>query len=283
MGMTSSGIRDDRVLPVTRGLAAVIVPILTVAFVMLWVFPAETGRFFSWPVKPSMSAMMLGATYLGGAWFFGRVVMARSWHTVTLGFLPVTAFAAILGVATVLHWPAFTAGHPSFFLWTVLYVTLPFVLPIVWWRNAAHDPGWAAEDREPVGDVLRLVVGGLGMVLLTTALILVIAPDALIPTWPWTLTPLTARVLGAMFALSGVVGLEIALDRRPGAARAIVQAQAIAVVGILVGLARAGDEVDWSTGTGSLFVAGMVGVLLANGLAAYGVPGRRRRTGATLL
>ena len=49
----------------------------------------------------------------------------------------------------------------------------------------------------------------------------------MIAVWPWTLTPLTARVAGAMFALPGLVGLGIALDRRWSAARIILQAQAI--------------------------------------------------------
>ena len=265
--------RDDRVLPASRVLAFVIVPILTVAWVMLWIFPERSGELFAWPVKPSATAMMLGATYLGGAWFFGRVVVARVWHTVTLGFLPVTAFAGVLGLSTVLHWDRFTADHPSFILWVTLYFTLPFIIPIVWWRNARHDPGPVAGVPLVDGPV-RWAVGGLGLVLTAASVLLVVAPDVFIPTWPWALTPLTARVLGAMFGLSGIVGLGIAIDRRPVAARAIVQAQAIAIAGILVGLVRAQAEIDWQTPAAWLFCGGMLVVLAANATAAYGV-GRR--------
>ena len=76
----------DRVLTASRVLAAIIVPVLVAAFIMLYLFPNDTGRLFAWPIKPTMSAMMLGATYLGGAYFFTRVVFARQWHTVRLGF-----------------------------------------------------------------------------------------------------------------------------------------------------------------------------------------------------
>jgi hypothetical protein len=277
MTRPTPGDRDNRVLPATRVLAFVIVPILTVAWVMLWIFPNRSADFFSWPVKPSMSAMMLGATYLGGAWFFGVVVVSRAWHAVTLGFLPVSAFAGILGVATVLHWGAFTAGHPSFILWAILYFSLPFVIPVVWWRNARHDPGSGVQPGAVVGDPVRWIVGGLGSVLAVVSAVLVVAPDLLIPTWPWTLTPLTARVLGAMFALSGIVGIEIAIDRRPAAARAIVQAQAIAIAGILAALVRASGDVAWDRPTAWLFAGGMLVVLAANVLAAYG---RRRGPGS---
>jgi hypothetical protein len=102
------------------------------------------------------------------------------------------------------------------------------------------------------------------------SLVLVVAPDILIPAWPWTLTQLTARVLGAMFVLSGIVGVGIAVDGRPSAARAIVEAQAIAIIGILIALARAAGDVAWSSPAAWLFVVGMVAVLGANAMAAYG-------------
>jgi hypothetical protein len=263
-------IRDDSVLPLTRALAIVIVPILSVAWVMLWLFPERSGELFSWPVRPTATAMMLGATYLGGAWFFGRVAVARAWHTVTLGFLPVTAFAGTLGLATVLHWGKFTAGHPSFILWAVLYFTLPFVIPVVWWWNARRDPGPGADALPRVSGPIRAIVGGLGITLAVVAVVLVAVPDLLMAAWPWELTELTARVVGAMFALSGLVGIGIAIDRRPSAARVIVQAQAIAVAGILLGLVRASDEVAWGDPMAWFFVGGMLVVVISNAGAAYG-------------
>ena len=39
-------------------------------------------------------------------------------------------------------------------------------------------------------------------------------PQAMIAVRPWTPTPLTARVVGVVFTLPGLVGLGIALDKR---------------------------------------------------------------------
>lgn len=50
----------DRVLPVTKILAALIVPILCAAFIMLYLFPNQSGMLFAWPIKPQASAMRLG-------------------------------------------------------------------------------------------------------------------------------------------------------------------------------------------------------------------------------
>lgn len=110
MGVPAVESRNDRVFPFTRVLAVLIVPILVVAFGMLYLLPARTGELFAWPIGPQMTAMMLGAAYLGGAYFFTRVALATGWHTVALGFIPVSAFAGYLGIATLgrLHsWPYF--------------------------------------------------------------------------------------------------------------------------------------------------------------------------------
>ena len=51
------------------------------------------------------------------------------------------------------------------------------------------------------------------------------------------LTPLTARVVGAMFALPGVVGLGIALEPRWSAARILLEAHACSIAMILIAAA----------------------------------------------
>jgi hypothetical protein len=74
--------RDDRLLPLTRGVSLVIIPFLVVAFAVLYPFPHDTGRLFAWPVKPTIMPMILASVYLGGAYFFARAATARQWHTV---------------------------------------------------------------------------------------------------------------------------------------------------------------------------------------------------------
>lgn len=126
---------DDRLLAPTRWLAALIIPFLVVAFVILYFWPQDAGRLFAWPIAPSMTAMMLASAYLGGIWYFAGVWRARRWHHVHLGMLPVTAFSAMLGVATVLHWDRFTPGHISFITWTALYGIAPFLVMGAWLAN----------------------------------------------------------------------------------------------------------------------------------------------------
>jgi hypothetical protein len=85
--------RDDHVCVPTRVLALVIIPFLLGAFVILYGFPSHTARLFAWPIKPTMTAMMLGSAYFGGAYFFVRVLAERHWSVIKNGFLPVVLFA----------------------------------------------------------------------------------------------------------------------------------------------------------------------------------------------
>jgi hypothetical protein len=261
-------IRDDRVLPVTRILAALIVPVLVAAFLILYLAPSHTGDRFAWPVRPPMTAMMLGATYLGGAYFFTRVVFAGRWHLVGRGFLPVTAFASILGLSTILHWDRFSHGRLPFQLWAILYFTLPFVLPAVWARNRATDPGISMPGGDLLPQGVRMAFVALGVMLSGAALLLFLLPALMIPTWAWPLTPLTARIMSAMFALPGLVSLGLAVDRRRSSSRILMEAQAVAIVLILIAAVRARGEVNWLQPAGLVFLGGLAAVLLIGAGAA---------------
>ena len=70
--MTTRRASDDRVLLTTRVVSAAIIPFLVLAFVVLFLWPSDTKRLFAWQIKPTMSPMVLGSVYLGGAYFFGK-------------------------------------------------------------------------------------------------------------------------------------------------------------------------------------------------------------------
>jgi hypothetical protein len=168
--------------------------------------------------------MVLGATYLGGAYFFTRVLISNDWRSIRLGFLPVSIFAAILGIATILHWERFNHGHISFILWAFLYFTLPFVIFAYWFLNQRSNSLGMGQNEPKIPLWVRAGIGILGSVLVVSSLILLIVPEAMIPAWPWTLTPLTARVMAAMSALAGMVGIGVAVDRSWEPARIPLQA-----------------------------------------------------------
>ncbi|MBV9823789.1 MAG: hypothetical protein JO144_16285 [Actinobacteria bacterium] len=267
----------DRVLVPTRILAAVIIPFLVLAYAVLYPWPGDTRRLFAWQIRPGMSAMVLGSVYLGGAYFFTRVVRARQWHTVAGGFLPVGTFASLMGLTTILHWDRFLHGNLAFWLWVALYFSTPFLVFAAFARNRReYRPGTPGELLlPPVAAGVIAVAGGLSV--LTSAL-LYLFPHRAIDLWPWQLTPLTARMLAAIFAL-GLAGLGAVRERRWSAARILVEVAVVMLVLILLAGLRARREFDAGNVLTWLFAAGFVSAAVATVLLYLRMEARARAIG----
>jgi hypothetical protein len=231
---------SDRVLIATRVVAVVIIPFLVVAAFLLFVFPERTGELFAWAIAPPLSAYMLGSAYVGGIWFFVGVAVTKRWHRVAPGFPAVVVFAGALLVATLLHLDRFSQNL-SFYTWVVLYATTPFAVAVLWWLQRRSDEG-AAETRDarvPLG--VRAVMLVVGAASLVTGAIMFLSPTLVIPIWAWDLTPLTARVLGAVLSLPGVVAAGFLRDDRWSSFRILFQAQLISLVAIVCSLIAGRD------------------------------------------
>jgi hypothetical protein len=254
---------DNQILLETRWIAALVIPFLVVAFVILFIFPYQTEMLFAWKIQPSMSAMMLGSAYAGGIYFFAGVLRSKQWHQVKVGFLPVIAFASLLGIATILHWDKFNHSHVSFFAWTGLYFTTPFIVSFVWLRNRHQDTGNLDDTDTIIPYMARLIMGLFGTVTLIISLFLFTQPSTMISLWFWKLTPLTARVMGAMFALPGLVGLGIAFDKRWSAATLILQSQGFSILLILIASILSSQDYNWTTWGSWVFVGGLCLMLIS--------------------
>jgi len=269
--------RDDRILPETRLLAAIIVPFLLVAWGVLYLFPTQTKELFAWTISPTMTPLMLGAAYVGGAYFFTRVATAPRWHWITLGFLPVASFASLMGLATALHWDRFNHASFAFWTWVVLYFTTPFLVPAAWWRNRKTDPGTPEAGDALVPAWVRSIIGAMGVVTVFIGLLFFLLPDFMIGAWPWKLTLLTARVMGTMFALAGVGAICIALDARWSAVRIAFQSQMIALVLVVLAIVFSWGDFRQANPLTWVFVAGMLFLLVASPLFYLWMETHRQR------
>jgi hypothetical protein len=210
--------------------------------------------------------MVLASAYLGGAYFFTRAALAHAWHTIKAGFAPVCLFATLMGVATIVHWDRFAHGSVAFWLWSALYFTTPFLVLGTWLRNRPHDrPADAAELQ--LQSIATWLIAAVGIAALATGVFLFAAPTAAISIWPWPLTPLTARVLGAVFCL-GLAGVGAPLDRRWSTARLPLQVAGMMLVLIVIAGIREYRSLDAANPLTWLLAAGFL-TLLAGGSAFY--------------
>lgn len=267
---------DDRVLPATRALSVGIIPFLVVAFVVLYGFPGDTDDLFAWTIAPTLTSMVLGGVYLGGAYFFVRAARSHQWHSVKAGFVSVAAFASMMGITTIIHWDRFNHGHVAFWLWAGLYFTTPFLVLGVWAANRRTEAGPTADDVL-VPPAARYFIGAAGLMAVGVGLFLFVAPSRMADMWPWALTPLTARALGAIFML-GLAGIGVFVDRRWSAARLMVQVAALMMVLILGGAARAHRQLDGSNAMTWLLLAGFAATLVGAVALSVRMEGRPRAT-----
>lgn len=266
--------QDDRIFPMTKIIAAIVIPFLWAAFFMLWLFPDQTGELFAWAIKPHMTSLYLGAGYLGGSWFFINAILGRRWHRIQGGFLPITSFTWAMLIATFLHWERFSHGKLGFNLWLILYIVTPFLVPALWLYNRRTD------DRQPeASDVIlstpliwlsRLV----GVAVLLFAVVSFIFPTLIISVWPWTLTPLTGRVLAGWLSLVGVGGLAMSFDNRWSTWRMPLESNWIWYVLVLV--AAWLNPTDFKPGALIVFSI-ILGAILIGVLVFYLIMERQRR------
>lgn len=249
--------RDDRILLETRIVAGLVILVLLLAFVALYIYPEFTDIDFAWTITPVTTPMLMGAGYLAGAYFFVRVLTGRKWHSVSAGFLPITAFTIFMLAATLLHLSRFHQGAFQFYLWTAVYIATPFLVPFLWWRNHATDPGTLEPVDLRLSPTARRVLQVIGIGLAVVALVCFIQPSLLISAAPWKLTELTARVGSGWGALAALTVASIGFDGRWSAARVLVEAGTIGPALMLLGLTREAGDFNWANPGTWVFFGGM--------------------------
>jgi len=272
-----SAARDDRILPATRAVAGLVVPFLIAAFGILYLWPGRTAALFAWTIHPNMTPMLMGAGYVAGAYFFVRVVAGRRWHVVGLGLLPTSAFAAIQGIATIVHWDRFNHHHVSFYAWVLLYATTPLLVPYLFIRNRRTDPKVLEPGDVRVPGPARASLAVAGAVFLVMAIVMLVASSVAIREWPWTLTPLTARVTAGFVSLTGVAWGVAAFEFRWSALRIPIEAVMLGMILILAAVPRGWHDFDTSRLSTPLWLGGLIVAVLAQAWLYTVMESSRRR------
>jgi hypothetical protein len=241
---------------VTREVRALLWLFAALAFsagLLLYVLSGNTDDTFSWTIKPPLTAAFLGAAYWAAFVLFAWSARQSLWVRARPFVLPVTAIAVLLLVATLLHDDKF---HKDLFgrFWIAAYLLVPpFLAAALWTQRRA--PRVPAPPREPLPAWLRAALVVEGLVLSGVGIALFVAPDTGDSLWPWVLTPLTARAIGAFCAGFGAAALQAAFENDIG--RLAGSAYAYATLGLLelVAVLRYPDELDGSGARGIAYVA----------------------------
>lgn len=265
----------DRVLLSTRLLAFLVLPFLVAAGFLLIVLPGGTDAHFAWTIQPPVTAMLLGAAYAGGIWFFARVAVGRHWHRVRHGFPAVLVFTGLVSASTFLHWDRFHFEHVAFVTWVVIYATTPVLVLLTIMANHGEDGGAPEPDDVEIPASWRWSLALVGAAASVTGLVLFAMPDLLIGTWGWDVTPLTARIVGAVLTLPGMVNVWMLRDTRWSAFRQVFQAQLVSLACIVLALVVRSGDLEWERPGAWLFTVGIL--VSAAAYVAFYVTMERRR------
>lgn len=175
----------------------------------------QTSHFFAWTIKPPITAAFLGGGYLAVTTALGLGLREADWASVRVGVWVVATGLVSILIASLLHLDKFHLHSPIWtakawaWSWLVLYAALvPGLMAALWaqWRQPAPTgrPGPALPLPLPLSIGLRLGQWLLGGLMVVIGAALFVTPACAEQLWPWSLTPLTARMVGSFYLAIGV-------------------------------------------------------------------------------
>ncbi len=179
--------------------------------VLLFFFPTNTDVLFSWTINPPITASFLGGAYLAS--FFLEFLSAREqiWVRARPAVPAVFVFTALTLGVTVLHIDKFHFGtefslvtQAITWIWLLVYIVVPVAMAILialQMRSAGDDP----PRQAPLPARLKHSLAWVGVLLVVLGIALLIAPTSVAPkVWPWPLSALTGRAIGAWLVGTGL-------------------------------------------------------------------------------
>lgn len=213
---------------------------------------------------PPLHARFLGAMYLSGATFMVGGMLARSYAEVRIMVRVILIWTGMLFLVSLFYLGEFDYSRQQVWIWFGAYVIYPLIALLLIWRHRALReavagrpvPGWARG---------YLLVQGVAVTAL--ALLLLLAPDAMVGVWPWKITRLLAQIYAAPFLAYGLSSAWISRLPTWPELRVVLLGTLVFAAGVLLAslihrnLFAATDLSDWVWFAGFTVATAMLGVL----------------------
>jgi hypothetical protein len=243
----------------------------------------QTAKYFAWTISPQITAAFLGASYWSSGLFELLSSRERIWGRARLAVPAVLVFTILTLIVTLVHINRFHFDFPftdadarttdpltlfGTWMWLAIYAGVPLAMGIILIRQARM-PGDDPPVAAPLGWWVRAIIITQASLLIVVGLGLLLAPAAVAPQWPWKLTALTARAVGAWLiglSLTGVQALYENDRTRLGPAGVVAFTWGIAQLAIVALFA---NSIDWTRPSTGPYVAFLVSVLAIGAAAIY--------------
>lgn len=252
---------------------AVSVAVSAGAALQLLVGASVTDVFFAWTIAVPATAAFIGLFYLASVVMGTLALRQPLWAPARAALVPVVVFVTLVLVTTLLHLGTFHlyAGGPiarvAAWVWLVVYIATPLGYVFAFWwqaRAGGVDPPRTA----PLPVATRAVLGVVGVLLGLLGATAMVVPSAVAAIWPWALTPLTGRMVGA--TLLGLALLAASVVRTDDRVTGRIAARGLAVGGVVAVAAAVGygvGAVQWSGPAVWVYLLVALVVVVAGALA----------------
>ena len=237
--------------------------LVTIIGLPLYLVPQNSEEYFSWSVRPALSAAFLGGAYLSAAVIEFSAARERTWANARIAVPAVLVFTLLTLLVTLGNADQYHFKAPGFvqsvgtWAWLVVYVVVPpimLIVLVVQLRRGGDDP---ARPRLILAALRGVLTIG-GVALLIGGVILLADPGASSWMWPWPISALTGRAFGAWLVGFGIAMVQIAWEAdwrrvRPATAGA-------GVLGMLqlIALLRYLDVPDWGAPQSWVYVTVLI-------------------------
>jgi len=252
--------------PGTRMILLIASVLVFLVGIQLFVLTEMTDRFFAWTIKSRLTATFLGAAYWASCTMEFVASRRRVWAHARIAIPAVLVFTAVTLVISLVHIDLFHLDEPSvmtrFFTWTWLFVyaVVPPVMVVLLVRQVrAAGVDLPRQGRLPVW--FRVLLGVHAAALIPMGIALLLTPTVAAELWPWTLTPLTGRAIGAWLLGLGIAATQAVVENDWIRIRPATMSYTAFAVLEFAALARYPDELAWETPSAWIYL-----VLLASAL-----------------
>lgn len=266
-----------RVKSVTKGMQRLLFAaslLVLSAGILLYLLTDYTDTYFAWTITPPLTAAFLGAGYWAS--FLLELLSARErvWARARLAVPAILVFTTLTLILTLLHLDRFHFTRTVFitlavtWVWLVVYASVPVVMTILLVAQL-RQPGRDPDRHTPLPWWVRLVLSLQALIMLTLGTALFLVPLAVASVWPWALTALTGRAVGAWLIGIGILASQAAWENDWTRLRPVMISFAVYGGLQLIAIARYPGTVNWNGASAWIYL------LLLLSILAVGVYGWR--------
>jgi hypothetical protein len=270
-----NGRSTGRYQPLTSGMRIMLYVASGLVFavgITLFLLTEQTERYFAWTIAVPLTAAFLGGAYWSACVLEFMAARRALWADARVAVPAVIIFTALTLVVTLVHLDRFHFGAPELitragtWFWLAVYASVPVIMTALLLPQR-RAPGGEPPRTAPMPGWMRGALLVIAAILLVLGLPLLLAPEATLAIWPWGLTALTARAIGAWLIGLGVAAGHAAREADLVRSRPVMVSAVVFCVLQFIALARYSGNFAWGTPGGWAYLLFLV-VFLAIG--AYG-------------